>query len=54
MGRTAYYNDPHAPEANTLIPTNNLLVVDDSGAILLQFRRDTDQRALPGGAQEIG
>ncbi|MFJ4962705.1 hypothetical protein ACIP6P_09690 [Streptomyces sp. NPDC088729] len=35
MGRTEYDNDPEAPKANTLIPANNLLVVDDSGAILL-------------------
>ncbi|RPK61715.1 hypothetical protein EES43_15205 [Streptomyces sp. ADI96-02] len=31
----ARYNDPEAPKANTLIPANNLLVVDDSGAIPL-------------------
>lgn len=43
-----------APKANTLIPASNLLVVDDSGAILLQRRRDTGQWALPGGAQDIG
>ncbi|WP_371679743.1 NUDIX hydrolase [Streptomyces sp. NBC_01276] len=54
MGRTEYYNDPAAPKANTLIPASNLLVVDSSGAILLQRRRDTGQWALPGGAQDIG
>ncbi|MFC4034185.1 NUDIX hydrolase [Streptomyces polygonati] len=54
MGRTEYYNDPDAPKANTLIPASNLLVVDESGAILLQRRRDTGQWALPGGAQDIG
>ncbi|WP_190141153.1 NUDIX domain-containing protein [Streptomyces glebosus] len=53
-GRTEYYNDPTAPEANTLIPASSLLVVDDDGAILLQRRRDTGQWALPGGAQDIG
>lgn len=54
MGRTEYYNDPAAPKANTLIPTSNLLVDDDNGAILLQRRHDTGQWALPGGAQDIG
>jgi len=54
MGRTEYYNDPNAPEANSLIPASNLLVVDDNSAILLQHRRDTGQWALPGGAQDIG
>jgi hypothetical protein len=42
------------PKANTLIPASNLLVVDDTGAILLQRRRDTGQWALPGGAQDVG
>jgi 8-oxo-dGTP pyrophosphatase MutT (NUDIX family) len=54
MGRTEYYNDPDAPKANILIPASNLLVADDSGAVLLQRRRDTGQWALPGGAQDIG
>lgn len=56
MGRTEYYNDPSAPKANTntLIPASNLLVADETGAILLQRRRDTGQWALPGGAQDIG
>ncbi|MQS39490.1 NUDIX hydrolase [Streptomyces katsurahamanus] len=54
MGRTEYYNDPNAPKANTLIPASNLLVVDNTGALLLQRRRDTGQWALPGGAQDIG
>jgi 8-oxo-dGTP pyrophosphatase MutT (NUDIX family) len=54
MGRTEYYNDPNAPKADTLIPASNLLVVDESVAILLQHRRDTGQWALPGGAQDIG
>ncbi|GGP82720.1 hypothetical protein GCM10010278_71730 [Streptomyces melanogenes] len=54
MGRTEYYNDPKAPRANTLIPSSNLLVVNEEGAVLLQRRRDTGQWALPGGAQDIG
>jgi 8-oxo-dGTP pyrophosphatase MutT (NUDIX family) len=54
VGRIEYLNDPTAPKANTLIPASNLLVVDETGAILLQRRRDTGQWALPGGAQDIG
>jgi 8-oxo-dGTP pyrophosphatase MutT (NUDIX family) len=54
VGRIEYLNDPGAPRANTLIPASNLLVVNDSGEILLQRRRDTGQWALPGGAQDIG
>jgi 8-oxo-dGTP pyrophosphatase MutT (NUDIX family)/GNAT superfamily N-acetyltransferase len=52
--RTEYYYDPAAPEPNRLIPACNLLVVDNSGRVLLQRRRDTGQWALPGGAQDLG
>lgn len=54
MGRIEHYNDPGAPNPNSLIPASNLLVVDENGRILLQRRRDTGQWALPGGAQDIG
>lgn len=54
MGRIEYYYEPNAPRANSLIPASNLLVVEGSGAILLQRRCDTGQWALPGGAQDIG
>ena len=54
MGRTEYYYDAQAPKANSLVPASNLLVVDETDAILLQRRRDTGQWALPGGAQDIG
>ncbi len=48
MGRTEYYNDPNASKANTLIPASNLLVVDDSGAILLQRDHLTRGQQLGG------
>ncbi|MGQ4514594.1 NUDIX domain-containing protein [Streptomyces sp. DW26H14] len=54
MGRTEYYHDLAAPKANALVPASNLLVTDETGAILLQRRRDTGQWALTGGAQDIG
>jgi len=54
MGRIEYYNDSTAPKANSLVVACNLLVTDDTGAILLQRRRDTRQWALPGGAMDIG
>lgn len=54
MGRIEHYRNPDAPRPNTLIPASNLLVVNDSGEILLQQRRDTGQWALPGGAQDFG
>ncbi len=52
--RIEYWHSPNAPEANSLVPASNLLVVNDHGQILLQQRRDTDQWALPGGKQDLG
>jgi 8-oxo-dGTP pyrophosphatase MutT (NUDIX family) len=54
LGRTEYWHDPTAPTPNSLVPAAGILAVDDSGAILLQRRRDTGQWALPMGKQEIG
>ncbi|MEV5877940.1 NUDIX domain-containing protein [Streptomyces sp. NPDC052101] len=54
MGRRDYEDDPDAPAANSLIPAASVVVVDDSGRILLQRRRDNGMWALPGGAMHIG
>lgn len=52
--RIEYYDDPEAPEPNSLVPASNMLVVNGDGEILLQRRRDTGQWALPGGVQDFG
>lgn len=54
MGRRDYEEDPDAPVANSLIPAASAVVIDDSGRILLQRRRDNGMWALPGGAMHIG
>ena len=54
MGRRDYENDPNAPTANSLVPAASAIVVDDSGRILLQRRRDNGMWALPGGVMNIG
>ncbi|MGW0862958.1 NUDIX domain-containing protein [Streptomyces koelreuteriae] len=54
MGRRDYEDDPNAPAANSLVPAASTIVVDDSGRILLQRRRDNGMWALPGGAMRIG
>src|SRR5262245_11931285 len=54
MGRRDYEDDPSAPAANSLVPAASAIVVDDSGRILLQLRRDNGMWALPGGAMHIG
>ncbi len=53
MARTEYYDDPDAPEPNSLVVAASAVVVDEQGRLLLQRRRDNDLWALPGGAMEM-
>jgi 8-oxo-dGTP pyrophosphatase MutT (NUDIX family) len=52
--RIDYYDDPDAPTANSLVPSANVIVVDESGAVLMIHRTDNDNWALPGGAMDLG
>lgn len=52
--RIDYYDDPDAPPANSLVPSANVIVVGDAGALLLIHRSDNDNWALPGGAMDLG
>jgi ADP-ribose pyrophosphatase YjhB (NUDIX family) len=52
--RIDYYNNPDAPEANSLVPSVNVVVVNDAGDILLIRRSDNDNWAVPGGAIDLG
>lgn len=52
--RIDYYDDPDAPPANSLVPSVNVVVTNDSGDILLIRRADNDNWALPGGAIDLG
>jgi len=52
--RIDYYDDPNAPVATSVVPSANVVVVDDSGALLLIHRTDNDNWALPGGAMDLG
>ncbi|MFF2811708.1 NUDIX hydrolase [Streptomyces sp. NPDC058000] len=54
MARTEFYNDPHAPEPNSLVVAASAVVTDESGRVLLQRRRDNDLWALPGGGMDMG
>ena len=53
MARTEFYDDPDAPEPNTLVVAASAVVTDTQGRILLQRRRDNDLWALPGGGMEM-
>ncbi|MFB7719553.1 NUDIX domain-containing protein [Nocardia sp. NPDC056100] len=52
--RRDYYNDPDAPEPNSLKPGGSALVVDDSGRVLMQRRGDSGNWSFPGGIMEVG
>ncbi|MEV4535390.1 NUDIX domain-containing protein [Asanoa sp. NPDC049518] len=55
MGRRIdYYDDPQAPTANSLVPSANVVVVNDAGDLLLIRRSDNENWALPGGAMDLG
>ena len=54
MARTEYYDDPAAPEPNSLVVATSAVVTDDAGRILLQRRADSGNWALPGGAMDLG
>jgi ADP-ribose pyrophosphatase YjhB (NUDIX family) len=49
-----YYDDPDAPPANSVVPSANVVVVNDAGQLLLIRRTDNDNWALPGGAMDLG
>jgi ADP-ribose pyrophosphatase YjhB (NUDIX family) len=52
--RIDYHDDPNAPKANSMVPSVNVVVVNDTGEILLIRRSDNDNWALPGGAIDLG
>jgi ADP-ribose pyrophosphatase YjhB (NUDIX family) len=52
--RIDYYDDPSAPKANSLVPSVNVVVINDAGEILMIRRTDNDNWAVPGGAIDLG
>jgi 8-oxo-dGTP pyrophosphatase MutT (NUDIX family) len=54
VARIDYYDDPHAPAATSVVPSANVVVVNDDGALLVIHRTDNDNWALPGGALDLG
>ena len=54
MGRRIdYYDEPSAPEANSIRPSAGAFVLRD-GAVLLIQRSDNGNWSMPGGAQDPG
>jgi ADP-ribose pyrophosphatase YjhB (NUDIX family) len=52
--RIDYYDDPAAPPANSIVPSANVIVLNDAGEVLVIHRTDNDNWAVPGGAMELG
>lgn len=54
MARIDYFRDPHAPAANSVVPSVTAVVRDDEGRLLLIHKTDNNLWALPGGGHDIG
>ncbi|MGX7827739.1 NUDIX hydrolase [Actinokineospora sp. 24-640] len=54
MARIDYFNDPNAPEVNSVVPSVTVAIRDESGRILLIHKVDNDLWALPGGGHDPG
>ena len=54
MARIDYLDNPHAPAANSMVPSVNVVVTNDQGEILMICRTDNDNWSLPGGAIDLG
>jgi 8-oxo-dGTP pyrophosphatase MutT (NUDIX family) len=52
--RIDYFDDPAAPRANSVVPSANVIVVNDGGEILLIRRTDNGNWAVPGGGMDLG
>lgn len=52
--RIDYFDDPDAPHATSIVPSANVVVTNEDGAILLIRRSDNGNWALPGGAMDLG
>jgi ADP-ribose pyrophosphatase YjhB (NUDIX family) len=54
MARTDYFDDPNAPQPNSMVVAASAVVTDDTERILLLRRTDSGNWALPGGTMELG
>ncbi|MFI7130158.1 NUDIX hydrolase [Nonomuraea sp. NPDC050153] len=52
--RIDFYDDPAAPQPNSLVPSVNVIVTNASGDVLMIRRSDNDNWAVPGGAIDLG
>jgi ADP-ribose pyrophosphatase YjhB (NUDIX family) len=53
VARREYYDDPAAPQPNSLVVATSAVITDAGGRILLQRRADSGNWALPGGGMDL-
>src|SRR5690349_4163422 len=51
--RIDYYDDPEAPKANSIVLSVNVVMVNNTGGILM-IRRTDNNWTIPGGAVDLG
>jgi ADP-ribose pyrophosphatase YjhB (NUDIX family) len=52
--RIDYFDDPSCPRATSIVPSANVIVINEAGEVLLIQRSDNGNWALPGGAMDLG
>jgi 8-oxo-dGTP pyrophosphatase MutT (NUDIX family) len=52
--RIDYLDEPDAPQATSVVPSANVIVVNDQDEILMIRRTDNDNWAVPGGGMDPG
>jgi ADP-ribose pyrophosphatase YjhB (NUDIX family) len=54
MARIDYFDDPLAPDINSVVPSVTAVVRNATGRLLLIHKADNDLWALPGGGHDPG
>ncbi|WP_280254942.1 NUDIX hydrolase [Nocardia wallacei] len=54
MARTEYYNDPNAPQPNSIVVAATAFVLNENRQVLMIQRSDNGRWAIPGGGQDFG
>ena len=54
MARNDYFDDPKAPEVNSVVPAVTAFMQDADGRILMERRTDNGRWGLPGGTHQAG
>lgn len=52
--RIDFYDNPQVPAANSLVPSVNVVVVNDEESVLMIRRTDNGNWAVPGGTVDLG